>query len=281
MPGSNTTATTGESCSCRDSLSSPAWSSGRESSSTRSRRRTQQPASNKDRCKRPFRKAGSEACLDLAQRCRPVVVRLRFPEPARGVDRCSEVQTLVLGLLDQHDRLERVDVVDPLLLPFGRDLRLVRPVIELHLRDARDLADLAEVQLDFAEVLGEVDRLEKVYLPADCHIVALFFRWVVRTPCFKGIPRFFVIWKRQIQILPLLGQRSTRFVARRYACGGVSSPVVASPLSSAASTTGARLDTVSPGRGRITITPWVARPERLMSSTAMRITVPPLEMSMT
>src|SRR6266542_4211963 len=184
MPGSNTTATTGESCSCRDSLSSPAWSSGRESSSTRSRRRTQQPASNKDRCKRPFRKAGSEACLDLAQRCRPVVVRLRFPEPARGVDRCSEVQTLVLGLLDQHDRLERVDVVDPLLLALGRDLRLVRPVVELHLRDPRDLAHLAQVQLHLVEVLSEINRLEEIDLSAYWHREPSFCGWL-GTPCFK------------------------------------------------------------------------------------------------
>ena len=50
-------------------------------------------------------------------------------------DGSAEVQALVLRLLDQHDRLERVDVVDPLLVSLRRDLSFVRPVVELHLRD--------------------------------------------------------------------------------------------------------------------------------------------------
>jgi hypothetical protein len=37
-----------------------------------------------------------------------------------------------------------------------------RPVIELHLGDAGDLADLAEIELHFAQVLCEIDRLEKI-----------------------------------------------------------------------------------------------------------------------
>ena len=61
------------------------------------------------------------------------------------------------------------DVVDPLLLALGRDLRLVRPVVELHLRDAGDPADLAEVELDLVEMLGEVDRLEDVDLLVVSH----------------------------------------------------------------------------------------------------------------
>ena len=46
-------------------------------------------------------------------------------------------------------------------------------------------------------------------------------------------------------------------------------------------TTGASVDTRSPSRSRMTMTPCVARPERLTSSTDMRITVPPSEMSIT
>ena len=45
--------------------------------------------------------------------------------------------------------------------------------------------------------------------------------------------------------------------------------------------TGARLETCSPSRRRMTITPWVARPERLMPSTGVRIMVPPSEISIT
>src|SRR6266536_4490441 len=69
-----------------------------------------------------------------------------FAEPAGRVDRGAEIQTLVLGLLDQHDRLEGIDVVDPLFFALGGDLCLVRPVVELHLRNARDLADLTEIE---------------------------------------------------------------------------------------------------------------------------------------
>src|SRR5581483_1222976 len=87
-----------------------------------------------------------------------------------GVDRRAEVQALVLRLLDEHHGLERVDVVDPLLLALRRDLRLVRPVIELHLRDARDLAHLSEIELDLVEMLGQVYRFEKIDLPADRHV---------------------------------------------------------------------------------------------------------------
>src|SRR5215831_18940716 len=83
-------------------------------------------------------------------------------EGAGGLDRRAEVETLVLGLLDQHHGLERVHVVDPLLLALGRDLRLVRPVVELHLGDACDLAHLAEVELDLVEVGRDIDRLQKV-----------------------------------------------------------------------------------------------------------------------
>ena len=92
--------------------------------------------------------------VTFARRLRPASQsELRAPEAARGLDRGAEVQALVLGLLDQHHGLERVDVVDPLLLALGRDLRLVRPVVELHLRDPGDLADLAEVELDLVQVL--------------------------------------------------------------------------------------------------------------------------------
>src|SRR5436309_2079987 len=107
-------------------------------------------------------------------------------EASCTVDRGAEVQARVLCLLDQHHRLERLDVVDPLLLALGGDLRLVRPVVELHLRDAGDLAHLAEVELDLVQMLREIDRLEKIYLPAYRHWDTLFsFRtW---NPSFKGI----------------------------------------------------------------------------------------------
>src|SRR5204862_663747 len=98
---------------------------------------------------------------------------LLLAETPRSVDPRAEVQALVLRLLDQHHGLERLDVVDALLLALSRDLGLVRPVIELHLRDARDLAHLAEVELDLAEMLSEVDRLEEIDLPWDCHFAAL------------------------------------------------------------------------------------------------------------
>src|SRR6185437_3029819 len=90
-------------------------------------------------------------------------------EVPRRFDGGAEVQALVLRLLDQHHGLERVDVVDPLLLALGGNLGLVRPVVELHLRDPGDLADLPEVQLDLAEVVGQIDRFEKIDLPAHRH----------------------------------------------------------------------------------------------------------------
>src|SRR5207253_2509609 len=55
------------------------------------------------------------------------------------------------------------------LLAFGRDLGLVRPVVELHLRDPGDLADLPEVELDLVEMLCQIDGFEKIDLPAACH----------------------------------------------------------------------------------------------------------------
>src|SRR5437870_13251441 len=64
---------------------------------------------------------------------------------------------------------EGVDVVDPLLPALGGDLRLVRPVVELHLRDPGDLADLPEVELDLVEMLCQIDGFEKIDLPAACH----------------------------------------------------------------------------------------------------------------
>src|SRR5919108_124798 len=134
----STTAATGTSSSCRASASSPASSSVPGSTSMRS-----------------HRSARPRPC-GLADR--PTVLS----KASSGLDRCAEIQALVLSLLDQHHGLERVHVVDALLLALGRDLRLVRPVVELHLRDPRDLADLAEVELDLVEVLRDVDRLEEL-----------------------------------------------------------------------------------------------------------------------
>src|SRR5207249_8617058 len=68
---------------------------------------------------------------------------------------------------DQHHGLERVDVVDALLLALCRDLGLVRPVVQLHLGDASDLAHLTEIELELVEMLGQIDRLEEV----DCPVV--------------------------------------------------------------------------------------------------------------
>ena len=108
--------------------------------------------------------------LDAASAARRASGRRRRPRglaarrarnSARGLDRRAEAHSLVLALLDQQHRLDRVDVVDPLLLALGRDLRLVRPVVELHLRDAGEAANLAQVELDLVEVLGHVDRLER------------------------------------------------------------------------------------------------------------------------
>src|SRR5205085_2881367 len=94
-------------------------------------------------------------------------VRAQLPEAPRRFDRRTEVQALVLRLLDQHHGLESVDVVDPLLLPLRRDLRLVRPVVELHLRDPGNLADLPKVELDLFEMLRQIDGFEKVDLSTD------------------------------------------------------------------------------------------------------------------
>src|SRR5262245_34418699 len=80
---------------------------------------------------------------------------------------------------------------------------------------------------------------------------------------------------------PFEGEVPACLWPRCYLCAVGSGPFAASALSSVDSTTGARLETVSPGRGRMTITPCVERPERLMSSTGIRITVPPLEISIT
>src|SRR5581483_5345011 len=90
-------------------------------------------------------------------------------EVPRRVNRRAEIETLVLRLLDQHHRLEGLDVVDPLLLPLGRNLGLVRPVVELHLRDHGDLTDLSEIELDLVKMLRQIDGFEKIDLPADCH----------------------------------------------------------------------------------------------------------------
>ena len=61
-------------------------------------------------------------------------------------------------------------------------------------------------------------------------------------------------------------------------------PVVSagsSPTASSDSATGANVETFSSPRSRITITPRVERQRRLTSSTGIRITVPPSEISIT
>src|SRR3954469_5173180 len=149
----STTGPAGTSCSCRASRWSPGSSSVPGSTSTHSRPKRRQ-----------------KGCGQLAD---GRSVRLRGPEGAGGLDRGAEVQALVLGLLDQHHGLERFHVVDALLLALGRDLGLVRPVVELHLRDPGDLAHLTEIELDLLEVLGKVHRLQKINVSADCHHVLI------------------------------------------------------------------------------------------------------------
>src|SRR5205823_2151699 len=129
--------------------------------SNSSTRRVPSPARRTGRNRQP---AGAEA---LARN-----FGAGFSESPGSVDRRAEIETLVLGLLDQHHGLERVDVVDPLLLALGRDLRLVRPVVELHLRDAGDLAHLTEVELNLVEMLGEVDGLEEFHVLAVRHVTS-------------------------------------------------------------------------------------------------------------
>src|SRR5205085_5786471 len=73
-------------------------------------------------------------------------------ERLRSLDRRAEVETLVLRLLDQHDGLEGLGVVQPLLAAARRDLRLQRPVVELHLGDPGDAADLPERQLELVQM---------------------------------------------------------------------------------------------------------------------------------
>src|SRR5579884_2327071 len=147
-----TTACTGTSSSCRGRRGWPGSSSAPACGSIRFR---------------PSRRPASSALLPGARE--PLL-----PETARGVDRRTEVETLVLRLLDQHHRLERVHVVDALLLALGRDLRLVRPVVELHLRDACDTAHLPEVELDLVQVFCEIDRLQQVDVPRVRHRVSSF-----------------------------------------------------------------------------------------------------------
>src|SRR5262249_44225112 len=108
-----------------------------------------------------------------------------FPEAPGRVDRRAEVEALVLGLLDQHHGLERVDVVDPLLLALGRNLGLVLPVVQLHLRDPGDLADLTQVELNLVEVLGEVDRLKELNVLAVGHVTSPYGGRPAAFPAFE------------------------------------------------------------------------------------------------
>src|SRR4051794_10104574 len=120
---------------------------------------------------KPFLEKGNGGARLRGVLLRGAGVVLLLTKAPRGLDGGTKVQALVLGLLDEHHGLEGVHVVDALLLTLGRDLGLVGPVVELHLRDPGDLAHLAEIELDFLEVLGEVHRLQKVDVSADWHHV--------------------------------------------------------------------------------------------------------------
>src|SRR5436305_2420925 len=197
---------------------------------------------------------------------------VRFAEAAGGLDRRPEVQTLVLRLLDQHHGLERVDVVDALLLALGRNLGLVRPVVELHLGDPCDLADLAEVELHLREVVCEIYRFKQVHLSADRHIDT--FSPVGSNPLrssYRAQPP--VCEEASAETSPEWGNflLETGIWVGGYGSSGAgstgpepfdSAASTASPLS--ASTTGARLETRSPSRTRMTIPPCVERPIRRM-----------------
>src|SRR5439155_26459880 len=88
-----------------------------------------------------------------------LALAVQLAEAARSLDRRPEVQPLVLGLFDQHHGLDRVHVVDPLFATLRGNLSLVRPVVELHLRDACDLANLTQVELDLVQMLRKIDWL--------------------------------------------------------------------------------------------------------------------------
>src|SRR5207344_676632 len=81
-----------------------------------------------------------------------------------------------------------------LLPPFGRDVRLVRPVVELHLRDSRDLADLAEIELELVQMLGDIVRFEELGSLAVDNSTSL---GEMRQPPLKVIPLFFEFVKRE------------------------------------------------------------------------------------
>ena len=83
---------------------------------------------------------------------------------------------------------------------------------------------------------------------------------------------------------PATRSSGVRLVRRRLRLASARAWTRSSSSSSASSsepTTGASVATCSPSRRRITITPCVARPARLIPSTGIRITVPPSEMSIT
>src|SRR5919201_604366 len=165
-----TTSATGGSSFRRGWAFSRAPSSVAASTSTPCRRKRRPIACERSEAALP-RPPRNPRSVDsgLVRRRLPLFRLLHFPVAARCVHRSAEAQALVLRLLDQHDRLERVDVVDPLLLALRRNLRLVRPVIELHLRDTGDLADLPQVELDLVQMLDEVDRLEEGHFSAHWH----------------------------------------------------------------------------------------------------------------
>src|SRR5205809_7310664 len=147
----STTAATGTSGSSPACRCLPASRSAQRSTSTRCRPRTR-----RTRYAKPLLTVRSG--------------RLRRPKRPSRLDCRAEVQALVLGLLDQHHGLERVHVVDALLLSLGGDLGLVRPVVQLHLRDPSHLAHLAEVELDLVQMIDQVYRFQEVNLSRERHM---------------------------------------------------------------------------------------------------------------
>ena len=225
--------------------------------------------------KRRRRRPATSARADLRRSPWPLLA-----EAAGRVDRGAEVQALVLRLLDQHHGLDRVHVVDPLLLALGRDLRLVRPVVELHLRDAARRQTCPR----YSSTLSRCSARSTGSSRSTC------FEYPMRS----GPPS---CCGHDGSARRRSRKRKASRRRRRLASSSLGSSAARAPSAldghvarsvrrprrrpPRPSMTGASDETISPSRSRITITPCVERPSRLTSSTGILITVPPVEISIT
>ena len=165
-------------------------------------------------------------------------------EALRRLDRRLRERPLSLPCLISITVSTRVEVVEPLLLALRGDARLRRPVVELHLRDAGDLADLAEGELELA-------------------------RWrMTSTGSSRSSGRRALYGRAHSSRARARRRARARFWARAPARARRRLSAVGSPATVLAvlglvlldSTTGASVETRSPSRRRMTITPCVARP---------------------